>query len=280
MSALLAVFAHPDDESLLAGGTLAACAWSGVSVMLLCVTRGEQGPISNVDLATRRTLGSVREAELREAARVLGVCEIECLEYPDGELSSIDPMSIQNDISRAIVRWRPDAVVTFGPEGLYGHPDHVAVHRLTCKALDGLEADVRSPPLYYATWPRGWVDELVAALAARGLPADLWGHPPDEFGAPADSITTVVDVRDFAARKLAALRCHRTQFGPDHLVSAVPEDLADRFFGTEFFVRGRPDLAEPDWLVHVWRRHAPEAALQIANGKLQIANLISISDQQ
>lgn len=152
--------------------------------MLLCVTRGEQGPISSVDLATRHTLGSVREAELRAAARVLGVGEMDCLEYPDGELSSIDPTRIQDDISRTIVRWRPDAVVTFGPEGLYGHPDHVAVNRLTRGALDGLAADVGSPWLYYATWPVGWLDELVAALAARGLPADLWGHHPDSVNRP------------------------------------------------------------------------------------------------
>lgn len=277
---LLAVFAHPDDESLLAGATLAACACSGASVKVLCATRGEEGPISSPELATRRTLGMVREAELNEAARVLGVAEVECLGYADGGLSDCDPADLQRDIAREIVRWRPDAVLTFGPEGLYQHADHVAVHRSTCDALDGLAADVSPPSLYYATWPVGWVDDLIAALATRGLPADLWGHHCDEFGAPADSITTTVDVRKFAVSKLAALRCHRTQFGPGHLVSIVPDDLAEGFFGTEFFVRARPELAEPEWLAALWRRYAPDPSYATVGRRVdRAAGLERMHDQ-
>ncbi len=114
-----------------------------------------------------------------------------------------------------VERIRPDAVITFDEDGLYWHLDHVGVHERTTTAIRSLGAD--APPLYYVTMPKGVMHELVeAALGARGAPATstVWGIEPDAFGDQAAAPTFVVDVGDWVGRKLAALRCHRTQMGP------------------------------------------------------------------
>jgi LmbE family N-acetylglucosaminyl deacetylase len=254
---LLGVFAHPDDESLVAGGALAACAAAGIDVALLCVTRGELGPIAEAGLATRETLAAVREAELRAAGRALGVSAVECLGYPDGGLQWCDGNALVADLGGALRRWRPSAVITFGPEGLYWHRDHLAVHAVTLAAVDAAAGEGFAPGVYYATWPRGWAGELVAAVAARGGAADLWGLHPDDFGAPAASITTALDVRPFLAAKLRALRSHRSQLGPGHLLRVIPDDLAEEFLGREYFVRARRGAAGGDWLAEVVTRPGP-----------------------
>jgi LmbE family N-acetylglucosaminyl deacetylase len=247
---LLAVFAHPDDECILAGGTLAACAAAGREVIVVSATRGEQGPIAHPSLATRESLGAVRERELRAAADALGLAAVECLDYPDGQLKWLDPVRIQEDLARRLRHLRPDAVITFGPEGLYWHGDHVAIHRFMMAALDSLSGEGSAPWVYHATWPEGRMRALVSALAERGVAADLWGLHPEQFGAPVGSITTVLDVRPFLASKLRALRCHRTQLPPDHLFHVIPDDLAEEFLGGEYFVRARPSdpASERDWL--------------------------------
>ncbi len=248
---LLAVFAHPDDESLVAGGAIAACAAAGVAVALVCATRGELGPIAEAGLATRQTLGAVREAELRAAAGALGVSAVECLGHPDGGLKWCDTGALAADVGGALRRWRPGAVITFGPEGLYWHRDHLAVHAATVAAVDAAAGEGTTPALYYATWPRGWAGEMLAALAARGVAADLWGLHPDDFGAPAASITTALDVRPFLGAKLRALRSHRSQLGPGHLLRVAPDDLAEEYLGREFFVQARRGAAGRDWLADV-----------------------------
>src|SRR5262249_48874698 len=189
---VLAVFAHPDDESLLAGGTLAACAAAGREVVLVCATRGEQGPIASRKTATRATLGDVRQAELHAAAAVLGVRAVEWLGYPDGELAVADPAAVVADLVGLLRRWRPRAVITFGPEGLYWHPDHVAVHGLTLAALEALTREGFAPWVYFATWPAGLAEGLAAALAARGLSTGPWGLDPRAFDPPPASATAGV----------------------------------------------------------------------------------------
>jgi LmbE family N-acetylglucosaminyl deacetylase len=248
---VMAVFAHPDDESLLAGGTLAACAAAGREVVLVCATRGERGPIASRKAATRATLGAVREAELRAAAQVLGVREVALLGYPDGELAWVAQHALVDDLLRQLRDRRPRAVITFGPEGLYWHPDHLAVHACTLAALNAWAAEGHVPWVYFATYPAGRMRELAAAVAARRRPADLWGLDPDLFGAPPESITTVRNVRPFLGVKLQALRRHRSQLAATHLFRTIPDDLAEKFLGREYFVRARAPGAGGDWLARV-----------------------------
>lgn len=153
-SRLLCVFAHPDDEVFCAGGTLARWVASGGEAMVLSATRGEAGQIQDA-AATRRTLGAVREQELRVGCEQLGVQRVECLDYQDGTLRDVGEMTLARDVAAYIRDYRPDVVVTFGLDGGYEHPDHIAISvatTLACQLVACTEG--RAPSLYYSAFPR------------------------------------------------------------------------------------------------------------------------------
>ncbi|MFO7167912.1 MAG: PIG-L family deacetylase [Chloroflexota bacterium] len=124
---VLGLFAHPDDEVFVAGGTLAKYAAEGAEVMVISATRGQAGQIRDSRIATRRTLGAVREQELRRSAACLGVQHAVCWDYGDGALQSLDREPLIRDAVAAIREFRPDIVLSFGPDGGYGHPDHIVM---------------------------------------------------------------------------------------------------------------------------------------------------------
>src|SRR4051812_33514799 len=132
---LMAVLAHPDDESLGLGGTLARYANEGVQTFLVTATRGENGRRGVSRSASSQELGRVREAELLAASRELAISEVHFLNYMDGALDRVDPMGAVRKIASHIRRLRPHVVLTFGPEGAYGHPDHIAISQLTTSAV-------------------------------------------------------------------------------------------------------------------------------------------------
>jgi LmbE family N-acetylglucosaminyl deacetylase len=250
--ALLAIFAHPDDESLVAGGTLAKYAAEGCHTALLCATRGEWGPISDDALADYSNLGRVRERELRAACEVLGIRWLRFLDLEDGCVSAVigsdEEAIVLEKIVRAIRELRPQTIITFGPDGLYGHEDHIAIGKLTIQART-LAADSTAFPqhmaeglsahpttnLLFATAPHGLYPELLMRLAVDGHSAHLWGIPPEKFGVPAEEITTVVDITSFWELKLCALRCHRTQLDPDHAFTILTPELATELLPFEYF---------------------------------------------
>ena len=168
---LLGVFAHPDDEVFCAGGTMARAAEAGAEVMIVSATRGELGQIRDPAAATRRTLGAIREEELRAAAAELGVQRVQVLPYPDGTLqrhrSSLGAATA--DIMR---HFDPDTVITFGADGGYGHPDHVAISELTTAAFRALVRDHnREQRLYHAVFPPRrtcMAEELARWIAGSG----------------------------------------------------------------------------------------------------------------
>jgi LmbE family N-acetylglucosaminyl deacetylase len=243
---LIVITAHPDDEVLIAGGTLAACAAAGAPTGVVCLTRGEQGPISDPALATRPSLPDVREAELRAACSELGVAWVKCYRRQDGNLPWSDRAGIVQQLARTIEARKPEAVITFGEDGLYYHQDHIAAYELTMKAV----ATVADPPaLYRSLWPEDLMPDLVRALSQRGLPGDLWELAPEDFGVEDEDREgeLVLDVRPFAARKLRALRCHQTQLRSDHAFAVLPDDLAERFLGTEWFAPVGPG-GDQGWL--------------------------------
>jgi LmbE family N-acetylglucosaminyl deacetylase len=231
---LLVITAHPDDEVLIAGGTLAACAAAGAPTEVVCLTRGEQGPISDPALATRENLAVVRETELRAACAELGVARVKCYRRQDGNLPWSGRAGIVHQLVRILDSRKPDAVISFGEDGLYYHPDHIATYEFTCRAV----ASVADPPaLYRSVWPAELMPALVRALHERGLPGDLWELDPEDFGVEDfyGDVELALDVRLFADRKLRALRCHRTQLAGDHAFSVLPGELAPEFLGTERF---------------------------------------------
>jgi LmbE family N-acetylglucosaminyl deacetylase len=237
--AVVAVVAHPDDESLIAGGTLALAARAGLPTGAVALTRGELGPISDPTLATPETLGAVREGELRAAGALLGLGWTACLGHPDGELETAEPEAVAADLAGVLGPRRPAVLLTFGADGLYWHPDHVATGLLFARVAERLSP---RPAVYEAVWDSDLVSRLVAAVRERGLPADLWGLAPEAFGSD-EPATVTVDVRAVLARKLAALRAHRTQLAADHLLSALPDDLAGRFLGEEAWRLAGPRAA-------------------------------------
>ena len=238
---VLAVFAHPDDESLACGGTLARLSDAGATVVLLCASRGEKGSVSDPALVPDGDLGRARTSELHEAARILGIAEVIIHDHPDGDLHWRNNHYLHIHIVTAIRRCRPDAVITFAEDGLYWHLDHIGVHERTYEAVMSLGDE--APPLYYVTLPQGIMREVVETAIAKGwAPADssFWGISPDAFGASAETPTLTVDVREWALRKLAALRCHRTQMGPGNPFARIEPADARHWLGVEHFRRA-PD---------------------------------------
>lgn len=168
---LLGVFAHPDDEVFCAGGSMARAAAAGAEIMIVSATRGEQGQIRDPAAATRHTLGAVREEELRAAAAELGVQRVQVLAYPDGTLPH-HRSSLGAAIAGIMRRFDPDTVITFGADGGYGHPDHVAISGLTTEVFRGLARDHdRGQRLYHAVFPPRrtcMAEELAHWIAGSG----------------------------------------------------------------------------------------------------------------
>lgn len=230
---VLAVFAHPDDEVLCGAGTLALCAARGMRVELVCATRGEHGPIASPELATYDTLGAVREAELRASCAALGIGEPSFLDLPDSgvEWAAEDAGTLQQ-LSERIRELRPRAIVTFGPDGLYGHSDHVAIGELTTRARAAAGVETR---LFYAVVSADSVSALLAGARRAGVPDSLWKIEPASFVVPRSEATGSVDVSAVLDKKLAALRCHRTQLEADNVLAHLTPALAQEFFGVEYF---------------------------------------------
>jgi len=241
---VLAVFAHPDDESLACGGTLARLSDAGVRVVLMCGSRGESGSVSDPALLADGDLAAVRTRELREAAAILGISDVIVMDHPDGDLRWDRVSEFHEDIVEAIRTYQPEAVITFAEDGLYWHLDHVGVHERTYTAVKSFgEA---APPLYYVTMPSGAMREVVEAAHAKGgAPPDssFWGINPDAFGDSAAPPTFSIDVRDWAPRKLAALRCHRTQMGQNNPIAWIDEHEARQWLGVEYFRRSSLDAS-------------------------------------
>jgi N-acetyl-1-D-myo-inositol-2-amino-2-deoxy-alpha-D-glucopyranoside deacetylase len=242
----LAIFAHPDDESLACGGTLARLADSGVRVVLMCASRGERGSLSDPALVPPgSSLAAVRANELREAARVLGAAEVIILDHPDGNIRWNRVTEFHAEIVNAIETYRPDVVITFDEDGLYWHFDHIGVHERTQTAVKSF-GDA-APPLYYVTLPHGAMRYVVEAAIARGwVPpgSGFWAITPDAFGLAAEPHSLTVDVSAWVGRKLEALCCHRTQMGATNPFGQIDQAEAQRWLGHERFRRSEISSGE------------------------------------
>jgi LmbE family N-acetylglucosaminyl deacetylase len=249
----MAVLAHPDDESLGVGGTLAKYASEGVDVFLLTATRGDGGgycghrpgdPGHPGPLA----LASIREAELRAAAAVLGVCEVSLLDYRDRCLDCVDARQVIARIAMHLRRIRPDVVLTFGPDGAYGHPDHIAISQFTTAAIvaaageggAGEDLDAALPPhavakLYYMAWPASTWAAYQATVGTLGSVVDGVARQATPW--PEWAITTAIDTRDFWSTTSQAVRCHQSQVAAyARLQELSPEDQVS-LWGRQSFYR-------------------------------------------
>jgi LmbE family N-acetylglucosaminyl deacetylase len=163
---LLGIFAHPDDETFCAGGTFARYAEQGAEIMVVSATRGQAGQIRDAAVGNRRTIAAVREAELRLACERLGIAKVRCLDYVDGTLADAEFSALVDEVAEVMREFRPDAVITFGPDGGYGHPDHITISAVTTAACQRA-ADRPPPRLYYRCFPS--VDLLILERLATWL---------------------------------------------------------------------------------------------------------------
>jgi LmbE family N-acetylglucosaminyl deacetylase len=252
---LLAVHAHPDDETIATGGTLARYCAEGVRTTVVTCTRGELGEGADADM------GALRQGELEAAAQVLGVGRLVGLGYGDSGMpnsptnyrpgaffaANLDEAAAR--LLEIIHEEQPQVVVTYDETGGYGHPDHVKAHQVTLAAC----AQARVPKLYFIRIPLGWSRRFVAALRAAGI--DAPGSAPtgadagpavNEVGVPDEQVTTLLDVRAYVEVKRQALACHRSQMPPEHFLMRMPPDLAASLWAHEFFSRAAgPTSARP-----------------------------------
>jgi LmbE family N-acetylglucosaminyl deacetylase len=243
---LMCVLAHPDDESLGTGGTLAKCATEGVATYLVTATRGERGRFGDSKVPPPpAVVGKAREAELLAAANELGLREVNFLDYPDGALDTVDPADAIGKIAGHFRRVRPQVVITFGPEGAYGHPDHIAISQLTTAAIvcaaDPAFGDPaagephRVNKLYFIAWsPKKWT---AYQAALRKLVVHVDGEERQAVPWPDWAITTVIDTSGVWPAVWRAVSCHRTQMSIYGKLEGLSDDHQRALWGTQEFYR-------------------------------------------
>jgi len=233
---LLAVFAHPDDETFRPGGTLALLARHGVRVHVLTATRGQAGSRGDPPLCIPEELPAMREVELRCACAALGLEPPRLLDYQDGKLAEADPKALTAQVLAAVNEIHPQVLLTFGPDGLSGHPDHITIGQCAAEACAGWD---EIAALYTLAVPRSLAEQLEMRQV----------HPvPDE------QIALRVDVSHVWDAKQAAMACHATQRASTPIMRA-PEARRRLFFGQEFFVLAacrHPDL---DFMPVILKEH-------------------------
>jgi LmbE family N-acetylglucosaminyl deacetylase len=257
MATLVCFHAHPDDECIATGGTMARAADEGHRVVLVVATKGEHGEVAEDFLDEGEALWERRVRETAASAQILGVSRVEFLGYVDsgmqgtpendkeGSFWTADLEEAAGRLAAILDDEHADVLTTYDEHGVYGHPDHVKVHTVGRRAAEL----AGTPRVYEATLNRDHIirgrEEQLAARAAGehdGMPdiPDVTEDPM--FGMPEERITAAIDVSAYAARKRAAMRAHASQIGETHFFLMMPDEVFARAFGMEWFIR--PD-AEP-----------------------------------
>jgi LmbE family N-acetylglucosaminyl deacetylase len=245
---LVCFHAHPDDESISTAGVMAAAAADGHRVVLVVATLGEEGEVPDGFLAEGESLGERREAETRASAQIIGASRVEFLGYRDSGMAGTSANDhagafCQAQMDEAAERLATilreegaDVVTIYDENGVYGHPDHVQVHRVGVRAteLAGTERVLES------TMNRDYLRSLMAE--AREAEADLGAvDSPDvdamQLGVSADRITTRVDVTAHVDRKRASMRAHASQISEQSFFLSMPDEAFASSFGIEWFIR-------------------------------------------
>jgi LmbE family N-acetylglucosaminyl deacetylase len=243
---LMAIFPHPDDETLGLGSTLARYSSEGVETYLLCATRGErgwfdsEGPDPGLEGVAR-----IREAELRCASENLGLHEVNFLDYIDGDVDQANPEEIIGKLVSHMRRIKPHVMITFGPDGAYGHPDHIALSQFTSGAVvcaadrNFVDANIQPPhrvlKFYYMVDSQAVVN--AASEAFGGISMDVDGDTRSHVGWADWQITTWLDNRKHMDKVRQAMLCHKSQlpgYGP--IAEWSLAELA-KVFGTGHFYR-------------------------------------------
>ena len=259
LGTLVCFHAHPDDEVITTGGTIARAAALGHRVVVVFATRGELGLVPD-DLGDE-TLGERRTREAREAAELLGAHQVEYLGYQDsgmagdptndddGTFWTADVDAAASRLATILDREHAEVVTIYDDHGGYHHPDHIQVHRVGVLAAQL----ATTPRVYEATADADHFREQIAAIRDTIPPEVAAEMPqPEEFEnnfSPGELITTRVDVRPYLATKRAALALHSSQVDEASFFLSMPDEIFAAAFGTEWFIRrdAPPGTAET-WL--------------------------------
>jgi N-acetyl-1-D-myo-inositol-2-amino-2-deoxy-alpha-D-glucopyranoside deacetylase len=260
---LVLVHAHPDDEALGTGGTMARYAAEGAHVCLITCTDGELGEVAEVpELGTvveiQARLGEVRRRELEAACRQLGEIDVRMLGYHDSGMegtpeNDAEIAFVNQDLDETVEKIvailrdvRPQVLVTYNAYGFYGHPDHIRAHEAAVRAAEIAAV----PKVYFTAVPKSLM--LAAQQMAEGFGAEEFFSADDieRIGTDDDAITTEIDATAFVPHKFRALEAHRTQLGTTQRFLQIPDELR-MAFGVEYYVlargeRGREDGRETD----------------------------------
>ncbi len=243
---LMAILAHPDDESLGNGGMLAKYAAEGIDIHLVVATRGERGwPGNESEYPGIETLGKLREAEVRAAAEVLGIHNVYFLDYLDGDLDAAHPAEAIAKIVGHLRRTGPDVVVTFGPFGGYGHPDHIAISQFATAAI--VEA-ANPDSLYYRDLAPHSVSKFYYMAETeevfeiyQSVFGDLVMHIDNVMRSlvtwPGWSVTTRIDTSRYWSTVARAISCHRTQLPAYHVLEDLPREQRETLWGSQSYYR-------------------------------------------
>jgi LmbE family N-acetylglucosaminyl deacetylase len=258
---LLAIFAHPDDETFGLGGTMARCAARGVPVTMVCATRGEVGEITPGSDATPDTLGRFREQELRDAMEMLGVTDVRFLGFRDSgmqgtpenddprALVKAHPEAVTHMLVRLIRELRPAVVATWDASGGYGHPDHIAVHHHATAAFHAAGdasqypsagASFQAQRLFYNAIPMHEFMRVMGEMRERGIDVPAFSEDDGIMKLPRVEPNCVIDVMEYVDLKERAMLAHRTQISDMDPFMRMPDDLRRRFFGREYFHQAHP----------------------------------------
>ena len=220
---VLGVFPHPDDEAYSCGGTMARFAAGGALVQVVCATAGEAGQDLRPD-GEQDAVGSVRRQELACACDALGLLPPRFLAVAgleDGRVAEVDFPAAVGAIVREIRSFRPDIVLSLGGDGVYGHPDHLALYRLLVAAFGAAAGGERFPEREFgapgrprrfaAAYPRGMFRPMYEHMLGSEYTSAIRGLDPDSLGLEPAEIQASIDIKQYAAQKLNAIRCHRSQ---------------------------------------------------------------------
>ena len=256
---LLLVHAHPDDETINNGVTMAKYVAEGSHVTLVTCTRGEEGEVLVPELAHLASahddkLGEHRETELRDAMHHLGVTDFRFLGAPakkwrDSGMMGSDPNNRPDNFWNAdldeasealvkiILEIKPHVLVTYDEIGGYGHPDHIQAHRVAMRGAElARERGWEIQKIYWNTIPRSIIEQGIEAMKDTGN--QFFGvEKADDFpfAQPDELVTTVINGEDFVEKKMAAMRAHPTQIAVDGPFFALSDNLGFKVWGLEFY---------------------------------------------
>ncbi len=253
VATLVSFHAHPDDECIATGGTLAAAAAAGHRVVLVLATRGEEGEIAEGVMAPEESLSDRRVDETNRAAARLGISRVEFLGYRDsGMIDTPENQSPEcfwqanveeaaNRLAQILNEENAEVLTIYDEFGGYGHPDHIQVHRVGGRAAE----IAQTPRVYEATMNRDAIRRFAVAHQeeARERGVEIPFDDPAEItmGTPEAEINTTVDVSEFVDIKRAALAEHASQVDGNSFFLAIPEEVFREIFGQEWFIlRGSP----------------------------------------